>query len=206
VLTVVTPPGEAATSWTAMAVEAPDPEPAFAPLVADGVARVAATVESALPDTARPVAVSTTSLGTLVHRLLAHARHRDERDPRVLARVARQLADRVDTTDAGDDLVERAVTLCLGVLSRPELTVLPEGARLVFEAAYSRRRPDGRIERGAIDGLVVSDEAVTVLEFKTGQPREAHQVQLAAYVEAMRERYAGRRVEGRLIYADAPPA
>jgi ATP-dependent exoDNAse (exonuclease V) beta subunit len=152
VLTVVAPPGEAATSWTAVAAEAPEREPGFAPLEADGVSRVAATVESEMPGTGRPAAVSTTSLGTLVHRLLAHARHRDERDPRVLARVARQLADRVDTTDAGDDLVERAVTLCLGVLSRPELTELPEGTRLVFEAAYSRRRPDGRVERGAIDG------------------------------------------------------
>jgi hypothetical protein len=51
---------------------------------------------------------------------------------------------------------------------------------------------------------VVSADTVTVLEFKTGQPRDAHQAQLATYVEAMRELYAGRRLEGRVIYAERP--
>jgi ATP-dependent exoDNAse (exonuclease V) beta subunit len=56
------------------------------------------------------------------------------------------------------------------------------------------------VERGAIDCLVVTDDSATVLEFKTGAPRDEHRDQLAAYVEAIGGHYAGRRVAGRLIY------
>ena len=71
---------------------------------------------------------------------------------------------------------------------------------MVFEVAYSRRLPGGAVERGAIDCLVVTAESATVLEFKTGAPRDEHRDQLAAYVEAMGGQYGGRLVEGRLIY------
>ncbi|MCC7123958.1 MAG: hypothetical protein IT178_03860, partial [Acidobacteria bacterium] len=135
------------------------------------------------------------------HQLLAHARQRDDRDPASLERAARHLAGVAGDPDAAPDLVQRAVALCLGVLAHPELTVLSDEARLVFEAAYSRRLPDGRVERGAIDALVLSDTAVTVLEFKTGERRAEHEAQLAAYVEAMRGRYPDRAVTGQLIYA-----
>jgi RecB family endonuclease NucS len=43
-----------------------------------------------------------------------------------------------------------------------------------------------------------------VLEFKTGPARAAHSVQLDAYVEAVRAAYPARRVEGRLVYVQAP--
>ncbi len=151
-------------------------------------------------DGERPAA-STTGLGTLVHQLLAHARQREDRDPASLARAARHLAGAAGDPEPAPGLIQRAVTLCLGVLAHPELTSPSDGARLVFEAAYSRRLPDGRVERGAIDALVLSDTAVTVLEFKTGRRRHEHETQLAAYVEAMRARYPGRAVTGQLIYA-----
>jgi ATP-dependent exoDNAse (exonuclease V) beta subunit len=61
------------------------------------------------------------------------------------------------------------------------------------------------VERGAVDCLLVTDDSATVLEFKTGAPRDEHRDQLAAYVEAMGAYYTGRRVDGRLIYVGSEP-
>jgi RecB family endonuclease NucS len=41
---------------------------------------------------------------------------------------------------------------------------------------------------------------VRVLEIKTGAAGTAHSAQLGAYVEAVREAYPTRTVEGRVIY------
>jgi ATP-dependent helicase/nuclease subunit A len=100
-------------------------------------------------------------------------------------------------------LVARAVTMSLGVLSRPDLFELFTAGRVVFEAAYSRRRADGLVERGAIDCLVVAPERVTVIEFKTGAPQEQHRAQLASYEEAAGVLYADRSVNGQLIYVES---
>ena len=128
----------------------------FAPLAPDGVPRVSTTVvETPAPRrlAARTADRSSSLLGTLVHRLLAYAQQRDERDPGELARVARQFIEGGHEIEDAGDIVRRAVSLSLGVLSRPELMSLPEGAQMVFEVAYSRRLPGGAVERGAIDCL-----------------------------------------------------
>ena len=62
---------------------------------------------------------SSSLLGTLVHRLLAYAQQRDERDPGELARVARQFIEGGHEIEDAGDIVRRAVSLSLGVLSRP---------------------------------------------------------------------------------------
>jgi ATP-dependent exoDNAse (exonuclease V) beta subunit len=163
-------------------------------------------VSTTVVETPLPAAVSSQAdrssslLGTLVHRLLAYAQQRDERDPGELARAARQFIEGGHEIEDAGDIVRRAVSLSLGVLSRPELMSLPEGTQMVFEVAYSRRLSGGAVERGAIDCLIVTADSATVLEFKTGAPRDEHRDQLAAYVEAIRGAYHGRRVEGRLIY------
>ncbi len=205
---VVPPAGAEAGVWTGAPTATPRLAHDFAPLAPDGVPRVSPTVaETPTPAAASSQADRSSSLlGTLVHRLLAYAQQRDERDPGELARVARQFIEGGHEIEDAGDIVRRAVSLSLGVLSRPELMSLPEGAQMVFEVAYSRRLPGGAVERGAIDCLVVTDESATVLEFKTGAPRDEHRDQLAAYVEAMGGHYAGRRVEGRLVYVGSGQA
>ena len=55
--------------------------------------------------------------------------------------------------------------------------------------------------RGVIDCVVTRpDGRLIVLEFKTGPAQPAHQIQLDAYVEAVRSMYPEREVEGRLVY------
>ena len=196
-------PGAEPVVWMA----APEPDHRvdgdFSTLAPDGAPRVPAAIDrpaahtAALPRT-EP---SSSLLGTLVHRLLAYAQQAGTRDAGVLASVADRLLEG-EPEDAAE-LVTRAVTMSVGVLSQPELIALLAEGRVVFEAGYSRLRADGCVERGAIDCLVVSPDAVTVVEFKTGAPREEHRDQLAAYEEAAGALFPGRQVHGTLIYAES---
>jgi len=205
---VVPPAGAEPIAWTGGAVATPRLAHDFTALTPDGAPRLSTTVEG--PTTSATGLTShadrsSSLLGTLVHRLLAFAQQRDVRDADELTRVARQFIEGGHEIEDAGDIVRRAVSLSLGVLSRPELLALPAGAQMVFEVAYSRRLPGG-VERGAIDCLVVTDDSATVLEFKTGAPRDEHRDQLAAYVEAIRGHYVDRQVEGRLIYVGSGQA
>ena len=60
----------------------------------------------------------------------------------------------------------------------------------------------GRIVRGTIDCLITSNEKVTVLEFKTGRPRDEHRLQLDLYRQAAERLFPDCAVDGRLVYAD----
>jgi len=59
---------------------------------------------------------------------------------------------------------------------------------------------DGRILRGTIDCLVLTGDAVWLLEFKTGRERPGHAVQVELYGKAVQSLYPGRRVNLRVIY------
>ena len=59
---------------------------------------------------------------------------------------------------------------------------------------------DGRIIRGTIDCLVVTDAGLTVLEFKTGRARPEHAVQVELYGKAVQALYPGCHVDLRVIY------
>jgi len=199
-LNAVPVPGAEPVVWMA----APEPDHRvdddFSTLAPDGAPRVPVAIDRPAAHTvALPRIESSSSLlGTLVHRLLAHAQQSGTRDAGVLTGVADRLLE--GEPDDAAALVARAVTMSLGVLSQPELVELFAEGRVVFEVGYSRRRADGCVERGAIDCLVVAPETATVIEFKTGAPQEQHRAQLASYEEAAGALYADRRVNGRLIY------
>lgn len=56
--------------------------------------------------------------------------------------------------------------------------------------------------RGTIDCLALApDASITVVEFKTGKPREVHGRQLQLYVDAVRAMFPDRAVRGLLIHA-----
>ena len=206
-LRIVEPPAEPPRRWRAAPAVASPTAFDTAALAPDGPRRVAVTSLVAVDDPAAAAseAVSSRALGTLVHRLLAEARLRGITDEAGLEALASALVDDGeveghDAEDAAEERRARAVVLCRGLLGDAAFRAPAEGTRFVFEVAYSRRRGDGVIERGVVDGLAFSGDHVTVLEFKTGQPRPADERQLAAYVEAMRQQFPGRRVEGRVVY------
>ncbi|MGE0463382.1 MAG: UvrD-helicase domain-containing protein [Vicinamibacterales bacterium] len=199
-INVVAPAGPQPVAWAGAPVRDIRAAQDFAALAPDGALRVPAAIERVpAPAASHAKAEASSSiLGTLVHRLLAHAQQSGTSSADRLATVAERLLEGEPEDTAA--LVARAVTMSLGVLSRADLAELFARGRAVFEAAYSRRRPDGSVERGAIDCVVWTEDEVTVLEFKTGAPRDEHHAQLRTYEEALAGMCAGRQVRGQLIY------
>jgi ATP-dependent exoDNAse (exonuclease V) beta subunit len=84
--------------------------------------------------------------------------------------------------------------------TQPDVMALLGMPDRYHEVPFSLRQPTG-ILRGTIDCLIrKTDGSLVVLEFKTGKPRPAHQLQLDLYVAAAREMFPGSLVEGRLVY------
>ena len=66
-------------------------------------------------------------------------------------------------------------------------------------------RLDGVMLRGTIDCLIrTASDRVTVLEFKTGRPRDDHRVQLDLYRQAAERLFPGLSVDTRLVYPGEP--
>jgi ATP-dependent helicase/nuclease subunit A len=205
-------PGEAIRIWQANREE-PVLLDDLAPIAPDGRARTPVTDREQPPIDLAPTGASSSpefpderglrgdrALGTLVHYLLARAEANPDSALDTLEGQARAaLRSWPELLD--DELVaERAARLAHAVLVRDDVRSLLSSGRAVFEVPYSAWSPDGSVTRGVIDCLLVSGDRVTVLEFKTGAARPAHEVQLAAYVAAARSVFPGREVEGRLVY------
>jgi hypothetical protein len=199
-------PSDRAVCWTAAPVE---PAPAvrdFAVLRPDGVPRLSASAWAAGAAEDSPGldgTASTRGAGTLIHRLLALCHQRGAFELSHIGRLADQLAAGGDDGGHALSALERSDASAIAARLLAASGLQP-GSRAVFEAPYSRRLDDGRVERGTIDCLVFDGDRIEVLEFKTGPARAAHSVQLDAYVEAIRAAYPARRVEGRLVYVQAP--
>ncbi|HXG56787.1 MAG TPA: UvrD-helicase domain-containing protein [Vicinamibacterales bacterium] len=144
-------------------------------------------------------------VGSLVHRLF-QARAEESDDVPGTARRLMRAAERNVTEDAdADAAIVAAVALWRSMRTRADVQPLLEGASVLTEVPFSLRVASGEgteIVRGTIDCLVEgADGLVTILEFKTGRARTAHQAQLDLYVRAARALFPGRSVEGRLIYS-----
>ena len=64
---------------------------------------------------------------------------------------------------------------------------------------------------GTVDRLLVEDDHVSVIDFKTGrvpatdaEMPNAHRAQMAAYAEALQVIFPGRRVSASLLYTAGP--
>ncbi|HJU74740.1 MAG TPA: PD-(D/E)XK nuclease family protein, partial [Gemmatimonadaceae bacterium] len=123
--------------------------------------------------------------------------------PDALARAV-LTADERATVDDVDGVIARAVSATTAFRANPEVAALLGAGTLLREVPFSMVMDDAPVRtivRGAIDLLVVpADGPIVVVEFKTGRSRPSHERQLALYVKAARALYAGRAVEGRLIY------
>jgi len=144
-------------------------------------------------------------VGVLVHRLFQAASRgvAGDRDLNTLAASLLRPEERASSPNL-DAVVAQAAEIWTAVSARDEVVRLLSSADVMAEVPFSLRIDDnGRpiILRGTIDGVAISERgAVTVVEFKTGQPRASHQEQLDLYVRAARELFPGREVEGLLVY------
>ena len=144
--------------------------------------------------------------GTWIHQLL-------ERLPALEAGIRAAAADRWLQRSAGiEDPSVRAeiVGQVCDILSSPAFAPL-FGAGSLGEAPLAATLPDGRVIAGTVDRLLVEEDCVSVIDYKTGKVPSSetgipsgHRAQMAAYVEALKVIFPGRNVKASLLYTGGP--
>lgn len=191
------------------------------PVVVPDWARQAAPEEARPPRPLAPSALGADDVAAVpqgaaraaaVNRgLLLHALF--ERLPPVAPERRRAAARRwlgVQAADLDEIAREAMVDEVLAVLNDPAHAAL-FGPGSLAEVPLSAV-VDGAVIAGIVDRLLVTDEAVTVIDYKTGRyvPARASDVQpaylrqMAAYRDALRVIFPGRRVAAALLYTAAP--
>jgi ATP-dependent helicase/nuclease subunit A len=144
--------------------------------------------------------------GTWIHQLL-------ERLPAVEPTERGAAADRwlERSAGVGDAEVRRGIVdqVC-SIVADVRFARLFGGASL-GEAPLAATLPDGRVIAGTVDRLLVEDERISVIDYKTGrvpasdaEVPNAHRAQMQAYVEALQVIFPGRRVSASLLYTAGP--
>ncbi|HEX5258629.1 MAG TPA: double-strand break repair helicase AddA [Sphingomicrobium sp.] len=144
--------------------------------------------------------------GTWIHQLL-------ERLPSVPPQERAAAADRwLERSGRVTEASVRAgiVEQVCGVLADSRFSALfAEGS--LGEAPLAATLPDGRVIAGTVDRLSITDDRVSVIDFKTGRVPtneveipNAHRAQMQAYAEALRVIFPGRRISASLLYTAGP--
>jgi ATP-dependent helicase/nuclease subunit A len=144
--------------------------------------------------------------GTWIHQLL-------ERLPSVEAAGRPAAAERWLERSAGvADSAERARIVdqvCSIIADARFSPVFGEGS--LAEAPLAATLPDGRVIAGTVDRLLVEEERISVIDFKTGRVPasdaeipNAHRAQMQAYAEALRVIFPGRAITASLLYTAGP--
>ena len=167
--------------------------------------RVPQSARGVAPIVADDSKVMALARGTLAHQLLEYLAGLDAEERR---RRAPSLAERL----APELPAEVRAGLCavvLDVFERPEFAFMFAGnsraeVRIVGEI-------DGHSVEGQIDRLIVTDNQVTVIDFKTGSPPssweaspESYRMQIADYARLLADAYPGRHIRGALFYIEGP--
>jgi ATP-dependent helicase/nuclease subunit A len=174
----------------------------FEPIDDAGVRRlsVAAAIADAdaLPAISRAGQESHRLLGTLVHRLVRRFGLDSDADADGAVLDLLHTGETVDIPE-GATVCRRAANAFRALCSMADVRDLYHSGAALHEVPFTLRL-DGRIVRGTIDCLVVTDDSIAVLEFKTGRARPEHAFQVELYGKAMQAAYPGRRVDLRVIY------
>ena len=145
--------------------------------------------------------------GVLLHRLF-------ERLPGVATERRHEAALRWLVQSAGiadEKQSTEIVEAACAIIGDPAFADL-FGPQSLAEAPIAATLGDGRVVAGTVDRLLVDSTRVRVVDFKTGtrvpsSPAEvppAHLAQMAAYADALRVIFPGRRVEAALLYTAGP--
>jgi ATP-dependent exoDNAse (exonuclease V) beta subunit len=111
--------------------------------------------------------------------------------------IAATSADRT-----ANELADEAVDAYRALGGRPEIRAVYMAGDRLHEVPFAMRF-EGAVLRGTIDCLVRDGSGrITVLEFKTGSPREEHRVQLDFYRRAAEQIFPGATIDARLEYAN----
>lgn len=121
----------------------------------------------------------------------------------------RAAAERYMEKFAADLPIDAVVDEVMGVLEDPIFAAI-FGAGAMAEVSVTARLPDGSLMSGQIDRLLVSDDTIFIIDYKTHRslPENLDQVpdiykkQVQAYAGALREMYPDRRVRAALLWTD----
>ena len=143
-------------------------------------------------------------VGTVVHRVLARGLAEDasEADVESAALAVVTPAELADVAD-GPGLLRHAATVARQIRRQPDVARALRLGRAHFEVPFSYRPPDrpGMLVRGAVDCLVeMGDGRFLVLEFKTGQRREADADQAGLYVAALEFALGKGTISAQIVY------
>ncbi len=140
-------------------------------------------------------------IGILVHRLLQRADFASGMSDEQLHQSTVALLTAVPPVELGerDSLIREVMAGFRQIASRSDIRELYLSGRPYHELPFTLQA-DGRIVRGTIDCLIASEHEITVLEFKTGRPRQEHQAQIEVYCAAARALFPDLPVESRLVY------
>ena len=147
------------------------------------------------------------AVGRIVHRMFEYSVPVDDALAERADSLATELSGRAP--QERKQAAQSAAQLYRELMERPELRDLLEasstGAGQIFrEVPFSLRRQD-QIVRGTIDSLLLLDDSVLVIDYKTGSHHPEHQLQIELYLEAARELFPTRDVEGVVFYANGEP-
>ena len=147
--------------------------------------------------------------GDLIHRLLQIL---PDIAPESRADAAARVLGR--ETDLTDDQRTEMAQAALGVLNDPQFAqVFGAGSRAEISVAGSAPNlPKSLAISGRLDRLVVADDRVLVVDFKTNRPAPAriedadpaYLRQMALYWTVLGEVFPGRKIEAALVWTDGP--
>ena len=179
----------------------PEPRPPR-PLAPSGLGEV----EGSDPPLPPEIAAGAARRGVLIHALLERLPEvaEEKREAKATAWLAKQAPDLPEAERA--EMLARA----LDVLREPAFAaIFAPGALAEIPLAATVQ---GQVVMGTADRLLVTEETVTVVDFKTARrpPPSLDAVpettlrQMAAYVAALEAIYPGRRVSAAVLYTQTP--
>jgi len=154
----------------------------------------------ALPAIARAGQESHRVLGALVHRLVRRFGLDSTADVDPAADDLLSSWEAVDIQESAA-VCRRAANAYRALCSMMDVRDVYHSGAALHEVPFTMTL-EGRLVRGTIDCLVVTDDVVSVLEFKTGRARPEHAIQVELYGKAVQAVYPGRRVDLRVIYLE----
>ena len=144
--------------------------------------------------------------GTWIHQLLERL---PSVDPALRAAAADRWLERsagLSSPAARREIVEQ---VC-GIIADSRFSAL-FGEGSLGEAPLAATLGDGRVIAGTVDRLLVEEDRILVIDFKTGRvpPSDdavpgAHQAQMRAYADALRIIFPGRKIRAALLYTAGP--
>ena len=172
----------------------------------------------------RPLAPSSIGLDTIANPPPGAALREAAERGRLLHALFERLPDLAPETRAGaaDRWLEQSAGVADPAIRaahvRDALSVIEDSRfATVFSAAALAEAPiaavvGGEVIAGTVDRLLVTDDAVTVIDFKTGrrapaaleQVPEHHRDQMGAYAAALAAIFPGRAIEAALLYTAGP--